>query len=156
MDSTPHNLMKTLLHYSLAAGLFLFTAPHAQAQDTFSLAWATIDGGGGRSTTPAEFTLAGSSVGQFEAGNTGGGLPGEFSVASGFWTFSWEPPPLPELTMTLAAGTVTLTWAAPAPPVTLESSADLELWTPVDPQPATPFFQEPEGARMFYRLVPGP
>jgi hypothetical protein len=156
MDSIAHNLMKTPHLFSLAAVLVLFTAPHARAQDAFSLAWATIDGGGGRSTTPAEFTLAGSSVGQFESGNTTGGPPGEFSVASGFWSFEYAPPPLPELSMSLTGGTVTLTWQEPALPVVLESSADLELWAPVDPQPAAPFFQEPEAVRKYYRLMPGP
>jgi hypothetical protein len=53
--------MKTML-------IIILLAARAAAQDNFSLAWATIDGGGGRSTTPGEFTLAGSSVGQFEAG----------------------------------------------------------------------------------------
>jgi hypothetical protein len=141
--------MKTLLLLTLLAAC-------AAAQDTFSLAWSTIDGGGGRSTTPGGFTLAGSSVGQFEAGASGGAPAGEFSVASGFWSFPWEPPPLPELSMSLTGGTVTLTWPLPVLPVILESSGNLQLWTPVDPQPATPFFQEPESARKFYRLVPGP
>jgi hypothetical protein len=58
--------------------------------------------------------------------------------------------------MALTGGTVTLTWLLPVLPVILESSGNLQLWTPVEPQPATPFFQEPESARKFYRLVPDP
>jgi hypothetical protein len=123
------------------------------AQDSFTLAWSSVSSGGGASTGPAEFTLAGSSVGQFSAGASSGGK-GEFTITAGYWTFEFEPPP-PDLnlTMQLDGGTVTLTWDAGGPPAVLESSMDLDLWTPVDPQPATPFFQEPEGARQFYRLT---
>ena len=129
-------------------------ADAAHAQESFTIAWSSLDGGGGQSAGAGEFTLAGSSVGQMTAGDPDSGPPGEFDITGGYWTFQLEPPLDLNLTMQLDAGTVTLTWDATAPPVVLESSTDLELWTPVDPQPATPFFQEPEGARMFYRLVP--
>jgi hypothetical protein len=134
---------------ALAAGSAL-----TRAQDTFSVEWSTLDGGGGPSTATGAFTLEGS-IGQFAAGDSGGAPTGEFSVSSGYWTF--EPEPLDGgLVMHLSGGTVSLTWN-PAPPMILESSANLSLWTPVTPQPSTPFFQEPATAvRRFYRLVPGP
>ncbi len=143
--------MKTPLILCTAFVGFCSTAP---AQDSFTLAWSSVSsGGGGASAGPAEFTLAGSSVGQFSAGESSEGK-GEFSVTAGYWTFSFEPAPDLNLTMQLDGGTVTLTWEPAGPPVVLESSADMELWAPVDPQPETPFFREAEGARRFYRLVP--
>jgi hypothetical protein len=137
----------------LICAALLGACPYAPAQDSFTLAWSSVSGGGGGSSGPAEFTLAGSSVGQLSAGESSGGK-GEFTVTSGYWTFDFEPPPDRNLTMQLDGSTVTLTWDAGGPPVVLESSEDLELWTPVDPQPTTPFFQEPEGARRYFRLVP--
>ena len=131
--------------------LSVLTSRDLPAQESFTIAWSSLDGGGGPSAGPAEFTLGGSSVGQAAAGG-GTGEPGEFSVAGGYWTFPYEP--LPDLVMQLDSGTVTLTWSPAAVPVVLESSEDMELWAPVDPQPATPFFQEPEFGRRYYRLSP--
>jgi hypothetical protein len=130
--------------------VLLGTAP-AMAQDSFTIAWSTIAGGGGASTEPAEFALRGSTVGQLTAGEPAG-EPGEFSVSGGYWTFDFNPPVDLHLAMQLNGGTVTLTWDAAGPPVVLESSGDLELWAPVDPQPAGPLFIEPEGERRYYRL----
>ena len=139
----------TLLFTSLAVCSTL-----ARSQESFTLAWSSVSGGGGASAEAAEFTLGGSSVGQMAAGDASG-EPGEFDITGGYWTFEFEPPvPDLNLAMQLEGGTVTLTWDAGGPPVVLESSEDMELWMPVDPQPPTPFFQEPEGARKFYRLVP--
>ena len=146
--------MKTHPLPFLRPGLFAaltFSARMLPAQESFTIAWSAISGGGGASTAPAEFTLAGTSVGQLTAGDPSG-EPGEFNLTSGYWTFPFEPPVDLHLAMQLNGGTVTLTWDANGPPVVLESSADLELWAPVDPQPVTPFFQEPEGARSFFRL----
>jgi hypothetical protein len=142
--------MKTLLLLFFGSAL----AMRAMAQDAFTLEWSAITSGGGTSTEPGEFTLAGSSVGQITAG-AASTEPGEFDVTGGHWTFEFEPP-LPDmhLAMQLDGGTVTLTWDAEGPSVSLESSADLELWEPVVPQPATPFFQETGATRKFYRLVP--
>jgi len=125
------------------------------AQESFTLAWSSVSGGGGgASPAAAEFTLGGASVGQMTAGDASG-EPGEFDITGGYWTFEFEPPmPDLNLTMQLDGGTVTLTWDAGGPTVVLESSEDMELWAPVAPQPAAPFFQEPEGGRKFYRLVP--
>ena len=123
------------------------------AQESFTLAWSSVSGGGGGpSSSTAEFTLGGSSVGQMTAGDASG-EPGEFDITGGYWTFPYEPLDL-HLTMQLLSSTVILTWDAPPTPVVLESSEDMTLWAPVVPQPATPFFQEAEGTRRFYRLVP--
>jgi hypothetical protein len=141
------------IHRLLFLGAALSTP--AVAQDSFTIAWATVSGGSGASAAPGEFTLAGSSVGQISAGKPSG-EPGEFNISGGYWTFEFEPPPPLNLNlrMQLDGGTVTLTWDDNGPPVVLESSADLQLWEPVDPQPAAPPFIEPEGARRFYRLTP--
>ena len=135
--------------------LTLLAAAKLTAQDTFTITWSTIGSGGGPSAGAAEFTFAGYSVGQFAAGDSAGGPPGEFDITGGYWAFEFMPPPADlNLTMQLSGGMVTLTWDEPATPVVLESSANLDLWAPVAPQPATPFFQEPGSARRFYRLVP--
>ena len=133
--------------------VFAFHCGSAAAQDSFTVAWSSISGGGGGdSTEPAEFTLAGSSVGQFSAGEPTG-EPGEFSLNGGYWSFEFDPQ-LPDLHLAMLreGGSVTLTWDDGITPVVLESSADLELWAPVDPQPAGPPFVEPEGDRRYYRL----
>ena len=136
--------------FSIFAAL-LGTCGSGFAQDSFTIAWFSISGGGGASTEPGEFPLAGSSVGQFSTGEPTG-EPGEFSLTGGYWTFDFDALPDLHLAMLLEGGTVTLTWDAGGPPVVLESSADLDLWAPVDPQPAGPPFIEPEGARRYYRL----
>ena len=125
------------------------------AEDVFTIPWSSISGGGsGRSPEPAEFTLTGSSIGQI-ASEENSGPPSEFGIAGGYWTFPFEPA-LPDLHLAiqLTGNTVTLTWDADGPPVTLESSSDLELWQPVVPQPTEPFFHEPSSARKYYRLSP--
>ena len=134
--------------------LFLVSALKPGAQESFTIAWSSLDSGGGPSSGAAEFTLAGSSLGQMSAGDPDSGPPGEFDITGGYWTFDLEPPPDLNLTMHLDGGIVTLTWETPVSHVVLESSDDLQLWTPVNPQPVTPVFQEPEGTRRFYRLVP--
>ena len=147
--------MKTHSLPFLRPGLFAaltFSARLLPAQESFTIPWSAISGGGGASTAPAEFTLAGTSVGQLTAGDPSG-APGEFNLTSGYWTFPFEPPMDLHLAMQLDAGAVTLTWDANGPPVVLESSADLELWAPVNPQPNGPSFVETEGARRYYRLT---
>jgi hypothetical protein len=148
--------MKTQASLIFAAALLaaLHVLPGtAAAQESFTIAWSSLDGGGGPSAGEAEFTLGGSSVGQMSVGDPSG-EPGEFDLTGGFWTFPFEPSLDLNLTMQLDGGTVTLTWDAGGASVVLESSEDMELWGPVDPQPATPFFQETEGTRRFYRLAP--
>ncbi len=58
---------------------------NAEAQ--FSIAWYTVDGGGGRSTA-ANFELVGT-IGQPDAGATMSF--GEFSLRGGFWSLSADP-----------------------------------------------------------------
>src|SRR6188508_1554001 len=113
--------------------LLLVSALRLAAQESFTIAWSSIDGGGGPSVGAAEFTLGGSSLGQMAVGNPDSGPSGEFDITGGYWTFELEPPPDLNLTMLLDGGTVTLTWDAGANPVVLESSADLKLWAPVTP-----------------------
>lgn len=144
---SPHTILAILAQFTALLAT-------ASAQDSFTIAWSSLDGGGGPSSGAAEFTLGGASVGQMAAGDASG-VPGEFHITGGYWTFPYEPLDL-HLTIQVLNGTVTLTWDAAPVPVVLQSSEDLNLWAPVDPQPATPFFQEAEGTRSFYRLIPGP
>ena len=138
-----------ILHAAILAALLTV----GRAQDSFTIEWSSIDGGGGPVTGDGEFTLTGSSLGQATAGDPDDGPPGEFAISGGYWTFDLEPPPELNLAMQLDGDTVTLTWADGGFTVVLESSADLDLWEPVDPQPAGPPFQEPSGQRRFYRLT---
>jgi hypothetical protein len=59
--------------------------------------------------------------------------------------------------MQINGGTVTLTWDdSTGATVRLESSTDLQLWAPVEPQPPHPPFIEPAGQRRYFRLMPSP
>jgi hypothetical protein len=144
--------MKTLLIPAILSASFL----PAAAQESFTIPWSVITGGGSAGSGPGEFTVSAASIGQFAAGDPDNEVAGEFAVTGGVWAFEYQPPPNLNLTMQLDGGMVTLTWQATVTPVVLESSENLDLWAPVNPQPAVPFFQEPEGARKFYRLTPGP
>ena len=140
---------------ALLIALLLLPGAPLFAQDAYSVSWSTFDGGGGPSSGEGEFTLGGSSLGQMSAGREEDGEFGEFSVTGGYWTFELEPLEV-HLTLRLEGGDVILTWDENAPPVILESSADLQLWEPVDPQPAGPPFLESQTDRKFYRLIRAP
>jgi hypothetical protein len=60
---------------------FLAGAVWAQTSGDYSLAWNTVDSGGGLRSTGGAYTLNGS-IGQAEAGVV---LGGAYSVAGGFW-----------------------------------------------------------------------
>lgn len=134
--------MKTLL-------LLLLTLTCARAQ--YSLQWHTSDAGGGESTG-GSYSLNGT-IAQPDAAAPSAG--DGYTLQSGYWTFPDISAPLPDLTLTLDSGFVILTWDDPGFPVVLEASADLDLWTPVDPLPATNAWAEAESARRFYRLSRG-
>lgn len=131
--------------------LFACLLTAAPAQDSFSLRWASLDGGGGPSpaAVAAGFSLGGSSVGQWDA-RTPADEASAFSLTGGFWSFF---PDLPTLRLSLEGGMVTLSWDDFGTPAVLETSSDLVLWEAVEPQPVTPAFEEPGGNRKFYRLV---
>jgi hypothetical protein len=64
--------------------LILASALKLTARDTFTIAWSSIDGGGGPPFGATESTLAGSSLGQVAAGDPDSGAPGEFSITGGY------------------------------------------------------------------------
>ncbi len=68
---------------AVALALLTLSVPAvgAQSGETYTLAWNTLDGGGGASTGGA-YTLVGT-IGQADAGALGGGT---YSLAGGFWS----------------------------------------------------------------------
>src|SRR5262249_21306406 len=118
--------------------LFVLLGPAVLcAQDTYTLDWSSISGGAQTDNPGAgEFTIQ-STLGQITAVAPAGGTPGEYSVSSGYWTFTLDEPLDLDLglTMQLNGAAVTLTWDdSTGIPVRLESSADLQIWVPVNPQ----------------------
>ncbi len=128
----------------------LLTLAGARAQ--YSIDWSTTDAGGG-SSSGGVYALSGT-VGQSDAAAVATG--GSFSLDGGYWTFTDPAPPMPEMSLTLDSGFAILTWPDPGIPVVLETSTDLSLWTPVDPQPAARVWAEEQSNRSYYRLRPGP
>jgi hypothetical protein len=135
--------------------LLLSTVP-GMAQDEFSIGWSLISGGGTTTAGAAgEFTIE-ASIGQFAAIDAAVDPGSEFSLSGGYWTFALNEPLELGLAMQINGGTVSLTWDdSTGVAVKLESSTDLQLWTPVNQQPLHPPFLEPTGQRRFYRLMPG-
>ncbi len=82
------NRKQTLFLTLLLMALLALAAPAlARPGDGFSLAWWTVDGGGGRSMG-GDFTLTGS-IGQADAGVMAGG---EFELTGGFWSMPAATP----------------------------------------------------------------
>ena len=130
--------------------LILATAGHARAQ--FTLDWSTADAGGGECSGGA-YSLRGT-IAQTDAAAPASG--GTLSLDGGYWTFPDASPPLPELVIRLDSGFVILNWQETDTAVVLESSTDLQLWLPVDPQPVTNVWAAPQSERGFFRLSPAP
>lgn len=128
---------------------FLLGAAGVRAQIT--LEWSTSDGGGGASAG-GSYTLNGTIAQTDASAPATDGLPGGFSLEGGYWTFPDLSAPAPEMTMVFDGGFVALAWPDPGFAVVLESSDDLDLWAPVDPQPEINAWAEPEQQRRFYRL----
>ncbi len=135
----------------------LSIAPLSGQEDVFTLDWSSFSGGGHSAFEGGgEFSVEGT-LGQFSGGAVPSGQSGEFSVSGGYWTFTLNEPLDLGITMQFNGSTVTLTWDDSAGiPVLLESSADLELWVPVQPQPWYPPFPDASARRRFYRLMPVP
>jgi hypothetical protein len=137
--------------------LFIVSTAALAAQDDFTLDWSSISAGGLIETAgPGEFTIEGT-IGQLAADEPASGPTGEFSISGGYWAFTLNEPVDLGMTVHLGGGVVTLTWDdSTGIPVVLESSGDLQLWEPVNPQPPHPPFIEPAGQRRYYRLMPSP
>ena len=85
----------------------------------YTIDWFTIDGGGGTSTN-GQYSLTGT-IGQPDAGvMTNGG----FTLQGGFWgvVAAAQTPGAPHLSITNAAGMVTVSWPLPADNWVLEQT----------------------------------
>jgi hypothetical protein len=56
----------------------------AKPNDTYTIDWYTIDGGGAMNLTGGAYSLSGT-TGQFDAGSQSGGA---YSLNAGFWSFN--------------------------------------------------------------------
>lgn len=118
-DRSHLNCMNTLVT-TLALAL---TAGSAVAQ-SYSLNWATIDGGGGTSTGGV-FAVRGT-IGQPDAGGPMTG--GSFAVTGGFWALpiAVQTPGAPTLTIVrVNASQVRVSWAPNTPGFVLQETATL-------------------------------
>jgi len=111
--------MKTLLRASFLAAC-LALAGSAPGQN-YALDWFTIDGGGGTSSG-GPYALAGT-IGQPDAGTMSGGA---FRLVGGFWGITASiQSPAPVLSVTIASGTVVVSWPRSAEGSTLEQTGAL-------------------------------
>ncbi len=133
--------------------LFLILSSVALADP--SIAWWSVEGGGGTSRGGV-FELNGS-MGQPDAGPVMQG--GVFQITGGFWV-ALQIPNGPLLSLTIIGDEVILTWPLTATGWTLESSATLapEPWVPVS-QPVqdtatdhTVTLPLTDAPKMFFRL----
>ena len=113
--------MKRLIRFTLGC-LTAAMIPGLQAQsDSYTLPWATIDGGGGL-TSGGSFSLHGT-VGQPDAGVMSGGA---FTITGGFWSLPLSSGPLPSLSIRYGIGsTVILSWPNPSSSYVLQQTADM-------------------------------
>jgi hypothetical protein len=123
----PSSGRSTLL---LVAATAAFLATGLGARGEFADNWWTIDGGGGTSSG-AQFTLNGT-TGQPDAGVMSGG---GYTLRGGFWSIIATLPP--RLSISYAAGIVTIYWPYPSSGYVLEQSDSLTtpVWTQVPTQP---------------------
>lgn len=140
--------MNTLLT-TLALAL---TAGSAVAQ-SYSLNWATIDGGGGTSTGGV-FTVRGT-IGQPDAGGPLTG--GSFAVTGGFWALpiAVQTPGAPTLTIArVNASQVRISWAPNTPGFVLQETATLTPpnWVNSPSGAANPAIVNTGPNAKFYRL----
>jgi hypothetical protein len=128
-----------------------------QAQQSFSVDWFTIDGGGGTSTG-GMYSVSGT-VGQSDAGRMSGG---SFSLAGGFWGIisAIQTPGAPLLTiLRTQTNTVVVSWPSPSTGFTLQqvSNLDASVWS-APPESITDdgtnrfVIVSPQTGSRFYRL----
>lgn len=139
------NRLLTTLALALTAG--------SSVAQTYSLNWATIDGGGGRSTGGV-FTVQGT-IGQPDAGGPMTG--GSFSVTGGFWALpiAVQTPGAPTLTITrLNATQERISWAPNTPGFVLQETAILSPpnWLNSPSGAANPVTVTSSPNAKFYRL----
>ena len=137
--------------------VFLVAAITAYAQ-SYSIAWSTIDGGGGTSTGGV-FTVSGT-IGQPDAGGPMTG--GNFSLTGGFWALYAVPTPgAPTLNIVnTRTNAVIVSWPSPSTGWTLQqntNSVSSVNWsnvvtTPTDDGTTKTVIVNPPTGNRFYRL----
>ena len=103
---------------TFATAVLLSQSALAQSGEGFDLSWATIAGGGGTCTN-GQYSLTGT-IGQPDAGVM---TNGNFTLQGGFWSVvAVQTPGAPYLSITNAAGLVTVSWPLPADGWVLEQT----------------------------------
>ena len=143
----------------LACFCFLLSAFCFQAWgQSYSIDWATIDGGGGTSTGGV-YSVSGT-IGQPDAGTMSGG---NYALVGGFWGIiaAVQTPGAPYLTITRTNNTVVVSWPLPDTGWKLQATTNLvtngSVWTELPPPYATNvtslYFVEPwPVGNQFFRL----
>ncbi len=122
--------------------------PSVSAQ-SYSLDWATTDGGGGTSTG-GPYSLCGT-IGQPDAGAMSGG---NFSLQGGFWPGIMVPSTgeAPVLFIQASGASVVISWLPGTPGFALEQTDDLTTPIWVDAPGGNPVTIPAGSAARFYRL----
>jgi hypothetical protein len=114
----------------LGAECLMFLLASSALAQTYSINWATIDGGGGTSTGGV-YQVSGT-IGQPDAGPTMSG--GNFSITGGFWSLlsAVQTPGAPTLAIQAAApGNATISWVPNTSGYVLQEAWSLSpgIWT---------------------------
>lgn len=139
--------------YKLLTTLTLALITGSAVAQTYSLNWATIDGGGGKSTGGV-FTVHGT-IGQPDAGRPMTG--GAFAVTGGFWALpvAVQTPGAPTLTIVRVNATqARVSWSPNTPGFVLQESATLAPpnWVNSPSAAANPVTVTSGPNAKFYRL----
>jgi len=125
---------------------------------SYSIDWATIDGGGGASTGGV-YTVTGT-IGQPDAGTMSGGT---YTLSGGFWGMvaSVQTEGAPYLSVVRSNNTVVVSWPLPATGWLLHATTNMvtgdSLWTEIPPSyqtngPNLQFSEPLPAGNKFYRL----
>jgi len=135
-------------------GLLIFVAVACSGNaQSYSIAWSTIDGGGGTSTN-GQFSLAGT-VGQPDCGLIM--TNGQFSIAGGFWVLpqAIQVEGAPTLVITRAGpGLATISCTPNTSSFMLQETRNLSAanWTNSPSGSTNPITLPTDGAARFFRL----
>jgi len=135
-------------------GLLIFGAVVCSGKaQSYSIAWSTIDGGGGASTN-GQFSLTGT-VGQPDSGPIM--TNGQFSIAGGFWVLpqAIQVEGAPTLAITRAGpGFATISWTPNTSSFVLQEVRNLSAanWTNSPSGSTNPITLPTDGAARFFRL----
>jgi hypothetical protein len=101
--------------------LLWLAASAVRAQTNYTIAWFTIDGGGGASTGGL-YSVSGT-IGQPDAGSTMSG--GNYALQGGFWSIAVQTPGAPPLSIfRTTTNTVVVSWPSPSAGWTLQQNTN--------------------------------